>query len=862
MKKLTLFIMACCIGVMSYAAGGSITYDLNGGVTNSDGWKNKEDMYQGLYASWNTFKGGGQAAWTSLAQLIADNGNAAAAVPKGIPTQAGTLDLTFIADATVKAKWQWLVDYMDAVCTEQSVGLATPLTLPSSNAAFLRYNLSAFFFNSVRSGWPISANYAIAGNPEAFFPAWKHGFAGPATYDGTAEIVIPEPFKEGYIFGGWYGKADFSGSKVTAIAVGAEGDTTLYARWFDYLPCANVWEKPAGETVKAGGVVTYIDATTVYIQDASAGLLVEFTEAPAVAVGELITFTGTTALIGDYAKVIDAAFLTKEASTLPSSQTITLSTLTTNVKPYMFELVNMEGLKLTSYESDGSATLVDDLNNTIKLAIVLNQTDFPVNTRINIKALVAYDTEVLLLGNVSDVTKAPSAGKDAFTYPIRENGKYSLENKWLISTNMDNLSANYIGKAAGDVRGMVADNGKMYFANRADLNDLQFTVIDGQSGERLAPVKLASDVFKYEGAEGATQVGYPLNDVKKDNAGNILVANLATSGASVFQVWKIDLATGAGTLILHDVLNSHTDFAEATARFDAFGVYGNVDDEAIIMVSNASVMEAYKWTISNGQASDPEVIIFDTETEGTYLTGLTNPGTAPQIFPLDEDYFYLDGNATFPTLIDMDGNVVDGFYANTGALKDTVTNTTVENGWSMNEGHNGLIEFEVGGEHFFLIAASNTAVTPPSTFRLFKWANANKEFKDIECLWTFPANGMGATSNSYRTAVPSVEVDEENGIANLYLYTGENGYGLYEFKVTKGSDVKIVKNNDAVKVSVVGKTLNLTQEVSSVAVYSTTGQLVAKAENVSTIDVTSNGIFLVKAITYDGQQAVQKVIVK
>jgi hypothetical protein len=149
---------------------------------------------------------------------------------------------------------------------------------------------------------------------------------------------------------------------------------------------------------------------------------------------------------------------------------------------------------------------------------------------------------------------------------------------------------------------------------------------------------------------------------------------------------------------------------------------------------------------------------------------------------VDFDYFYLDGNATYPTLIDMEGNIIDGFYNNSNALIDSVSVSGTK--WSMNVGHNGIQEFQIGDEYFMLMAATNTAGTPPSTFRLFKFKDASKEFKDLECLWTFPQAGMGNASNSYRTAVPSVEVSGK--VATIYVYTGENGYGAYRFS-TDGS---------------------------------------------------------------------------
>lgn len=55
MKKITLLIAACSLAIVSFAAGGNITYVLNGGVTNDFGWKNKADMLVSLNQDYNTF---------------------------------------------------------------------------------------------------------------------------------------------------------------------------------------------------------------------------------------------------------------------------------------------------------------------------------------------------------------------------------------------------------------------------------------------------------------------------------------------------------------------------------------------------------------------------------------------------------------------------------------------------------------------------------------------------------------------------------------------------------------------------------------------------------------------------------------
>ena len=849
MKKFTLLIAACSMAIMSYAAGGNITYVLNGGVTNEYGWKNKADMLVGLNQDYNTkYSIATTATWYTWETL---NVILAAGDPvTRIPTFA-----TSMWGVITTPKWQWLHDYIVATVAKQSVA-----AIAEAENAYWRYNVSAFFVSGKRATWPASANYAVEGLPDAFMPTWKHAFAGPATYDGTAEVVIPVPYKEGFTFDGWYDNAAFTGTKVTSIALGAEGDKTLYAKWIEYIPtCAEVKALGANKTTKAGGFVTLVSGTTAYIQDASAGLMIEFTEAPAIAAGDKISISGTTAALGTYLKVTGATLLAKEAGTVPTQQTLTLATLKGDAAAYMHEYVYLEGLKVASYGT-GNVVLVDDTENSITLVVDLNQSTIPVNTKVNVKAIVTFDTEVKLVTEASKVTVSPVPRPDPSSYAALEENKYTLTSKWLVSNTLDNLSANPIGTAQM-VRGMTAKNGKMYFIDREYK---QITVVDGATGKKLAPIALASGMFmhQYKDINGNDSVStlagtLQYNDIKQDAAGNILISNLITSIAQPFQIWKIDLATGNGTLLVDEILKDNPDFASATVRFDAFGVYGDVTKNAIIMAANASAMEAYKWTITNGVVGKAESILIGTGvgTEGTFLNGLTNPGTAPQIFPIDENYFYLDGNATLPTLIDMAGQIVDGFYNVPKEVEDWSA------GIGSKQGHNGLVEFELGGEYFFLIAAGNTDATPPSNFRLFKWANANKEFSGIKSLWTLPANGMGASSNPYRTAIPVVEVNEATKTATLYLYTGENGYGVYEFKINNGTGINDVKNS-ILKISVVDRTVTFDKQVASVTVYSVAGQLVKKAKNVSSVDVATNGLFLVKATTHEGETVVNKVIVK
>lgn len=475
-----------------------------------------------------------------------------------------------------------------------------------------------------------------------------------------------------------------------------------------------------------------------------------------------------------------------------------------------------------------------------------------------------------------DIFGQAAVGVDPATYTRRgTNGEMSLTSKWLYSNKLNNynVAADFIAPA-NMARGMAVKDGKMLFINR---NDKRIEVVNGATGARETPINLASNLFTYLGRNKANTadsiwsgVGtLQYNDIKVDNAGNVLISNLyeasLTSHLQRFQVWKINLTDGTGTVIVDDYLNRILPNATAsTLRFDAFGVYGDVNTSAIIMAANAKGVSVFKWQVTNGVVvGDPQIIDLDTQkSTGKDLAELGSLGSAPQVFPLDETYFYVDGNATHPVLCDSEGNVVDGFKANFSALKDSVTAPFAEPKtiWTMGKGPNGIAEFQVGNKYYVVMASSNTDGTPASTFRLFQFADASKAFTGLTTLWTFPQAGMGNASNSYRTAMPAVEVVGD--IAKIYVYYGENGYGMYEFNTAAPTSVnKFEESNITIKVF--AKNVRFSEEIAKVEVINTAGQRVMSAVNVSELDLKmGNGVYIVNITDKTGARKMQKVVIQ
>lgn len=53
----------------------------------------------------------------------------------------------------------------------------------------------------------------------------------PESYAAGKRFVLPEPYKFGYIFGGWYDNIEFNGEKITEITEDSSGNKIFYAKW-------------------------------------------------------------------------------------------------------------------------------------------------------------------------------------------------------------------------------------------------------------------------------------------------------------------------------------------------------------------------------------------------------------------------------------------------------------------------------------------------------------------------------------------------------------------------------------------------------------------------------------------------------
>ncbi|MCR5724213.1 MAG: InlB B-repeat-containing protein [Treponema sp.] len=102
------------------------------------------------------------------------------------------------------------------------------------------HGLFAVTQESAATEWTLTKTGTLRNGAEAYEITYVYDGGSPAAgeteileYTKKVAVTLPLAAKSGCIFGGWFTKADFSGSYVTEIPAGSSGDKTFYARWIE-----------------------------------------------------------------------------------------------------------------------------------------------------------------------------------------------------------------------------------------------------------------------------------------------------------------------------------------------------------------------------------------------------------------------------------------------------------------------------------------------------------------------------------------------------------------------------------------------------------------------------------------------------
>lgn len=475
----------------------------------------KDMMYAELNADYNTFYNQ-TSDWGVLSSF--------STITDGMPKLGAKLDATFFADEILKIKWGWLLDYCDTITLRQGKGLA------SSSAALVRYNVNAFFMNSVQGGWPYSADYAACG-VDSKDQEWKKFWGYELTMPDTIaeDYTLPVMYRKNYEFKGWYWSEDFSGDEIKVVPVKSNG--TLYAKF--------------EATDKALLGIALSKTGTVELQmPATDQLTVTFT--PETAVNKKVIWSSSDEQI----LIVDQNGLVTPKK--PGKATVKVVSDESKLEASVEYNITAAPGAVTGIALD-QTTVTLEMGKSVQLTATVAPED-----AINKKITWTSDSKAASVDE-NGLVKADTVGTATIT-ATTEDGGYTATCVITVPEPLDEIVVEKLWEVAipntvaniGDVRCGMGWNGTFYLADKK-RNSIRVFTKDGENVDAAIPM-----------AEGAN-IGI---NIATDDAGNVVVgANFPNADTCVYIVKN------------GETKMTKIDFASMGGRCDEINAYGDIFSE-------------------------------------------------------------------------------------------------------------------------------------------------------------------------------------------------------------------------------------------------------------------------------------------
>ncbi len=374
-------------------------------------------------------------------------------------------------------------------------------------------------------------------------------------------------------------------------------------------------------------------------------------------------------------------------------------------------------------------------------------------------------------------------------------------------------------------RGMAFYDGKLYIMSRK-VTPHVIQVLDAQTGNALTTIPI--DTAKVKGGT------YLANDIAVTKSGKILFANLATNTKTQpFKVYMMKEKTGGGyettTLVSWNSKDSISGVQQPLYRLgDGFAFYGDVsaEEDGYILVADANatapfstVPKVFRWNVKAGVADlEPQVIILKSVYPAPTGTNVPKLGISPRLQPMDNDHFWADGHSVYPTLYDMQGELLTTFK---GKYKP------------VQPGISGVAFFHFKGKDFILAPATNhvaPAYAKKASFELFHIPAAGAEQADSIAI--FPPRGLGGNTNS--SYASPMAVDVQPGQVMMYFMSPYNGIACYKLALVgePGNNTWNISDPDF---NALGSMV-VTKVVNGLTIYAEDGKNVDVDANAKTLD--------------------------
>ncbi len=476
--------------------------------------------------------------------------------------------------------------------------------------------------------------------------------------------------------------------------------------------------------------------------------------------------------------------------------------------------------------------------------------------------------------------------EDNADYPsITENissGKniWQLTNLWIRNSEKNHIDR--WGSYSTDYRGFCTrhdhngdQDGKdlIWIARHTDSKGY-LEKYDASTGEYLGILELLGTYEKST---------FPCNDVFVDDGGNLCIMNLKNSTTTKdddLEIVVVDPKTGA----VQDSPRFRVSLAGV--RIDHANIVGDITSgEAYIFgaTSNENA-NVYRWKLVNGvlinatPTTNKIATFYPSKTSGTTVKML---GTAARIYPINKDYFYVDGSGTSFTL----------YKFNEGGSNATLTSSfeayAPNNDINpiSNHGNGGTFFFHDGIPFIIYNHSSFSSNSPTSSDINYKYNLAkvvsHTSWETITKYWRIPNDNIGTldhTSDDFGMLVDYLQYDALTGLpkgdiatysnrdsfdrTNIYIYVPGNGMAAYSLSrhidIFTGAEGL---NQDNIDININAQKITFGCEVDNAHIYTLSGMMVNSAENASSIESpATKGVYILR-LTINGVITTHKIVI-
>lgn len=466
--------------------------------------------------------------------------------------------------------------------------------------------------------------------------------------------------------------------------------------------------------------------------------------------------------------------------------------------------------------------------------------------------------------------------EDNYEYDLVTSGSniYTLTNLWIRNSEKSNIdwwnsttSTNYRGFCTRSAQYGDQD-GKdiIWIACHDGSTSAYLEKYDAANGEYLGTLTLTGDFLKKT---------YPCNDVFVDDGGNLCIMNLKGKTNNL-EIATIDLAT----------IDNDAKTVKATPRItvsvpdiriDHARIIGDISKGEAYLYGTSSETTVYRWELENGSLVNNDYIVntiasfYPSKVSGTTTKSI---GTAARIYPIDKDYFYLDGAGTSFTLYKFNETSTNATLISSFASSDTNTAPLTHHG-------NGGTYFIHDGIPFIVYNSSSfNSYTPTSDDIAYKFNIARVEgltdWGNISKLWDFPKDNIGNVDNGgddfgmlvdylqYNSLTGKPKNNLTRGSAqdrtNIYIYVPGNGMAAYSLTrhIYTGAEGIDAENID---IKITNQEITFGCDVDNAQIYTLSGIMINSIDNASSIEKpATKGIYILQ-LTINGVTTTHKIVI-